>query len=121
MSQLNRREFQRIDYPDALRPRLWSSYGCLEVLDCSERGLRCRLAGQDVPGPDTEVEGRLRFAGGRDVHVAGRVVRVREDAVALDLAAPGIPFQVILQEQLQLRRSALPPEEIPRLPWRPPD
>jgi hypothetical protein len=120
VQHLNRREFHRIDYPDALRPRLWASCGCREVLDCSERGIRYRLAGEDAPAPDDAVEGRLRFAGGGEVRVCGRVVRVRDGAVAVGLDAPGIPFQLILQEQLQLRRSAHPPEEVPRPPLGPP-
>ncbi len=114
MKDANRRDYYRIDYPDSHRPRLWVPFGCLEVLDCSETGLRYRLSGEPAPEVGAEVEGRLRLGSGRDLRVHGRVTRVREDAVALDLSEPGIPFRVILQEQIHLRRCSLPPEAAPR-------
>lgn|GEM_PF-1320474 len=114
MKDANRRDYYRIDYPDSHRPRLWASFGCLEVLDCSETGLRYRLSGEPAPEVGAEVEGRLRLGSGRDLRVHGRVTRVREGSVALDLSEPGIPFRVILQEQIHLRRCALAPEAAPR-------
>lgn len=99
----NRRDHYRIPYPADQRPRLVVGLSILEVLDCSEGGLRF------VPPADAEdegageVEGRLRLPGGEELRVRGEVVRSAEGERALRFEGRGIPFRTILRQQVYLR------------------
>lgn len=106
MNRTNRREFYRIPFPDAERPRLVAGLDILEVIDCSEKGICFAPSQGALPEVGQRIEGRLRFPRGVEVSVAGAVVRSDAERVSLELAAGGIPFYVILQEQLYLRRQA---------------
>ena len=103
MSLDNRREFYRIPFPRTERPRMVVGTTIAEVIECSERGLSYRPVGDDG-GVGDVVEGRLRFPRGVELPIRGEVVRVRDDRVAVELQGSGIPFAVIFQEQLRLRR-----------------
>jgi len=98
------RAHYRIPYPEYEGPRLVVGHQVCEVVDCSERGLRFRSEAHLLPAPGQMVEGRLRFPRGIEVRVEGMVMRVQDGEVALRLIGPGIPFRVILQEQIFLRR-----------------
>ena len=98
------RSAYRIPYPFVESPRLIVGTQVLQVVDCSEKGLRFRAAPQEVPEVGTRVQGRLRFPRGAEVVIDGTVVRVKDDEVALHLTDAGVPFRVILQEQIHLRR-----------------
>ncbi len=95
------RAYYRIEYPIFERP--WFDIGgrIHDVVDCSEAGLRYRLAGAAGGPPkigDT-ISGQLRFRRGEQVEVAGRVVRVQDGQIALNLDPPGIPLKIIFDEQ----------------------
>ena len=100
----NRREYYRIPFPATDRPRVVVGTSISEVIECSERGLSYQpsAAGGDV---GDVVEGRIRFPRGVELPIRGEVVRVGDDdRVSLALKGTGIPFAVIFQEQLHLRR-----------------
>lgn len=107
MRHRDERTYYRIPYPTVESPRLVIGDQVLRVVDCSERGLRFLAPPHAVPELDARLQGRLRFARGAEVSVEGRVVRVYGRQVALRLHEPGIPFRVILQEQIYLRRLEL--------------
>jgi hypothetical protein len=98
------RSYFRIPYSSFEGPRLVIDCAVLQVVDCSERGLRYLASPHDVPARGTRLRGRLRFPRGVEVEVDGVVVRVKGREVAVRLAEPGVPFRVILQEQIYLRR-----------------
>lgn len=98
------RSAYRIPYPFIESPRLIVGTRVLQVVDCSERGLRFRVSAQESPELGVRIQGRLRFPRGAEVTIDGTVVRITEDEVALHLTEPGVPFRVILQEQIHLRR-----------------
>ncbi len=98
------RSHYRIPYPFAEGPRLVVGFHVCKVLDCSERGLRFNALPHALPAAGSAVRGRLRFPRGAEIPIEGWVVRVDGTEVALRLAEPGVPFRVILQEQIYLRR-----------------
>lgn len=99
----NRREYYRIPFPESDRPRVVVGTTISEVIECSERGLSFEPASEPGDVGDV-VEGRIRFPRGVELPIRGEVVRVGEDRVSLALKGTGIPFAVIFQEQLHLRR-----------------
>lgn len=98
------RSYFRIPYPSLEGPRLVVDCAVLQVVDCSERGLRYLAPPHTPPARGTRLQGRLRFPRGVELDVEGVVVRVKGQEVAVRLAEPGVPFRVILQEQIYLRR-----------------
>jgi hypothetical protein len=106
MSNPNHRLYFRIRYPSEARPRLVLGSHICEVLDCSEKGVRFRATELLRAVPGERLEGKLRFPRGEQLVVRGSVVRIEEDRIALELSGRGVPFGVILQEQLYLRRAA---------------
>lgn len=106
MPPTNQRAFYRIPFPVWERPRLVIGSQICEVADCSEQGVRYRPSSVSHPQLGAAVSGTLRFPSGTAVPVAGIVVRAGETEVALHLRGEGIPFSIILREQLQLRRRA---------------
>jgi hypothetical protein len=109
----------RVHYPIQGRPRLTLDPDVdteYEVLDCSERGVRFRHAGEP-PELGTEVSGRVRFRSGAEVVVEGTVIRVHASDVALHLTQKPIPLGAIYSEQRFLRsRFPLWVEEWSQLP-----
>lgn len=105
MSDENQRGFYRVEYPHPARPVLEMQGGTLEVLDCSESGLRFALTPDMIPPePGTEISGTLRFNEGREAVVRGRVRRLYGKSVAVRFAPDSeIPFAIILAEQKYLR------------------
>lgn len=99
----NRREYYRIPFPESERPRVVVGTSISEVIECSERGLSFHPSADPGEVGDV-VEGRIRFPRGVELPFRGEVVRVAEDRVSLELKGSGIPFAVIFQEQLHLRR-----------------
>ena len=97
------REHYRIAYPIAERPQLLLGDDAYEVLDCSERGLRCGVGRGVNPTVGDEIRGVVRFRRGAEVHVAGVITRVEAGGVSVRLAGGGIPLRVMLEEQRYLR------------------
>jgi len=101
----DQRDFYRIQYPQADRPRLALGRFVSEVLNLSETGVRF------VPAEGLElvlgapVAGELRFHDGHKLAVAGRVHSVQaEPRVAALQFTSGVPAAKILQEQQILRQ-----------------
>ena len=108
MTVENRRGFYRIPYPADARPRLLVDAPgparlVYEVLECSERGLSFQPSAETGDVGEA-LEGRIRFPRGVDLPIHGEVVRVLPDRVSVSLQGSGIPFAVIFQEQLHLRK-----------------
>lgn len=103
MESSDRRSFFRIAYPEHERPRLVVGSTICEVLDCSERGLLFRPSPVEEYEVGQHLEGRLRLTGGLETPVEGEIVRVTGQAVSVKLDV-GVPFGLILKEQLHLRR-----------------
>lgn len=104
----NRRNHYRVVFPAEIRPRLLldgpgSAHTVLEVLECSERGLRFTLPTPWQHAPGTQISGRLMFARGAEAHVSGTVQRIEPAAIALLLNRRGIPLGTILDEQRYIR------------------
>ncbi len=101
----NQRGHFRIEYPRQERPALVLHDQALEVVDCSESGLRYVLPSEEpVPQIGSEVRGVLRFHGGEEVNVEGVVSRLDGPTAAVLLSGGEIPFAIILREQQSLRR-----------------
>lgn len=104
----NRRHHYRIVFPPEIRPRLLldgpsPAHSVLEVLECSERGLRFAPPVQWQYPPGAQLSGRLMFARGAEAHVAGTVQRIEPSAIVLLLNRRGIPLGTILDEQRHVR------------------
>lgn len=97
------RAHYRLAYPVMERPRLLLEDEGLEVVDCSERGLRFRAADGPVPELGTHVQGTLVFRLGETEEVEGAVVRVQAGEAAVHLTVRGVPFSRIWAEQRRLR------------------
>ena len=99
-----RRAHERVRYPAGERPELVADYEPGEVLDCSERGARYRAPPGARPAVGAAVEGLLRFRRGAELEVAGVVVRVEGDEVAVHFTRAPVPPGVMLEERRRLRR-----------------
>ena len=97
------RAHYRLAYPVLERPRLLLEDGGLEVVDCSEMGLRLRTTGGPVPELGTRVQGTLVFRHGGTEEVEGAVVRIRAGEMAVHLTERGVPFSRIWEGQRRLR------------------
>lgn len=106
MTDDNRREFYRIEYPRADQPTLRVDGRRYRVHDCSERGLRFAVPAHAAFARGAGVHGLLRFRRGAETEVDGTVVWTSPDAVALQLDGSGIPFALILFEQRRLYAKA---------------
>jgi hypothetical protein len=104
--QENARAHYRVVYPVAARPLLREFGMGAEhtVLDCSEKGVRYKVARLPAPPVGTEVEGTIQFPDGEEQRVGGVVVRTYEGEVALHLTGRPIPFTRIIQQQRFLRQ-----------------
>ena len=103
-----RRNHYRVVFPPEIRPRLLldgpgAAHAVLEVLECSERGLRFAPPTRWQPQQGTALSGRLMFARGAEAAVAGTVQRVEPGSIALLLNRRGIPLGTILDEQRYIR------------------
>lgn len=106
MSFVERRGYERIEYPPGDRPMLLCGGVELEVVDCSERGLRYRLV-QTAPEIGSELRGRVRFPPGTEVEIEGAVLRVQsDDTVAVLFTSQWIPRDVIVAERWRVQRFA---------------
>ena len=105
MSFVERRGYERIEYPPNDRPVFRLGDQDLVVLDCSERGLRYHASGV-LPEIGAEVRGKIRFAPGTEVEVEGAVLRVQPDSVAVLFTTKWIPRDVIVSERWRVQRFA---------------
>jgi len=98
----NRREYYRINYPLDEQPLLFVGTARYRVRDCSERGLSFMSKGTEGFAPGAELAGTMEFATGERAEVAGHVVRVFDDVVAVELSRRHLSFGIILAEQRRL-------------------
>ena len=105
-SKENSRAHYRVVYPATARPAFREFGRGLEhvVLDCSEKGVRYRVARPPAPPIGSEVEGTIEFPDGEEHRVGGIVVRTFNGEVALHLTLESIPFTRIIQQQRFLRQ-----------------
>ena len=109
MATPNKRGYYRIEYPIGDRPLVVADDHGLEIIDCSESGLRYALP-DTKPRPEvgSDFAGSIRFREATEnVEVIGVVARVYGPSVAVRFTAKTIPFSVILAEQRRLRRQYL--------------
>ena len=108
MVDLNQRGYYRIEYPRKEYPAMVMGDRTLEVIDCSESGLRYVLPKTEShPEIGSEIRGVVRFSGGEEVEVEGVVARLKGRSVAVCFSGTKIPFSTILTEQQYLRRHYL--------------
>ena len=98
-----KRDFYRIPYPVAERPRLVVGTVELEVLDISERGARVALASETAFSGDSHFAATVRFKDGTTVQTTG-VVHRREGKELILGFSEGLPYSVIASEQQRLFR-----------------
>lgn len=102
MAFRNRRAYERVEYSPAERPLFECNDSMWEVVDCSERGMRCIPAGTDLPESGSDISGIIAFRSGARVEVEGVVVR-SEDDVAVHFTTLWIAREVIVAEQRRMR------------------
>jgi hypothetical protein len=99
----NRRQHYRIMYPTSERPRFVFANAISAVIECSERGVRFRTAGEP-PELGSRISGRMGMRHGQELRISGTVVWSDESIVALHLDKDPIPFLAMMREQLYLRQ-----------------
>jgi hypothetical protein len=105
MEYSKERRHYRIQYPLRARPSFVSGGITVEVVDCSESGLRYERAENDPrPAVGSEFRGVIHFPTGDQLEVEGVIARVDKRTVAVRLVGSGIPYATILKEQRYLRR-----------------
>ena len=105
MPTVEQRGHARLLYPVANRSGLLMNNQALDLLDLSETGLRYReteAPPHAILGGD--IRGVVWLRNGQKVAVAGTVVRVNLDEVAVLLDKAGIPLLTIEAEQSHLSR-----------------
>jgi len=98
----NRRAYYRIRYPLDEQPFLFVGATRYRVRECSERGLSFMSRARDRFEEGAELAGTIEFASGERAEVAGRVTRVIDDMVAVELSRRAVPLALILGEQRRL-------------------
>ena len=104
MSFIDRRAHERVVYPPGQRPILIVGGGSYEVLDCSERGLLVARSGAALLETSVDLQGRVRFPPGHEVTIEGVVLRVQDDAIAIQFTGLWIPRDVILGELRRMKQ-----------------
>ncbi len=107
----NQRDFYRLEYPAADRPRLLVDKMEFEVLDISEKGCKFLLPKDIRPAEKMRVFGKLRFHDGRTCPIEGFVLRVFADknTCILELTV-GVPLPIMMEEQRRLINKYKPAE-----------
>ena len=98
----NRREYYRILYPLDEQPFLFVGATRYRVRECSERGLSFMSRARDAFGEGEEIAGTMEFATGERIDVAGRITRVLDEMIAVELSRRAVPLALILAEQRRL-------------------
>ena len=101
------RAHYRLRFPDPERPVFVAGDRAThDVVDCSESGFRFRPPPHATSFPEVgaPARGEIRFRSGRVAEVAGVVVRVQDREIAVHLNQTGIPFGIVIHEQMFLRQ-----------------
>ena len=100
----NRRETFRIVYPNGACPSFVWRGEPARVIDCSEQGFRMEVqCYSDLLPLKERVHGRIVFLDGAAVEVHGIVRHARGRVVGVHFEQPGVPWRVLLREQVTLR------------------
>ncbi|AHG93840.1 type IV pilus assembly PilZ (plasmid) [Gemmatirosa kalamazoonensis] len=100
----NRRESYRVAYPLRASPTFAWNGVTARVIDCSEHGFCAQLdPHRTLPAIGSEIAGRIVFLDGSSVDVHGVVRHEREHVIGVQLENPGVPYRVLLWEQVRLR------------------
>jgi hypothetical protein len=110
VSFIDRRAHERVIYPAAQRPLLLVGGVSYEVLDCSERGLRVARSSAAQLQTGADIQGRVRFPPGNEVMIEGVVLRVQDDAIAIQFTGLWIPRDVILGELRRMKQGLSRPQ-----------
>lgn len=95
-----KREFYRLRFPYAERPRLMIGQRDYEVVDCSVRGVRYVSSPKSpVLLPGDAVEGTLRFRRRTQTPIQGLILRIEGDQIALYMPDSEIPFATLWGEE----------------------
>ena len=102
MTEYKQREFPRISYPRETRPILAFEYDEYEVEDISEHGIKI-IIDQGDPSfmAGDHLMSMIVFPKGREFDIDGRVVRVEDNHVGVQLDA-ALPKSLIRSEALDL-------------------
>lgn len=99
------RSAYRIPYPPTARALLVMGRDERPLVDISERGFRYVAAPGPLPEPGGVVEGTVRLLSDRTpIEVTGKVVRIFDREIAVELESPGIPARLLFGEQRFLAR-----------------
>ena len=102
MKEEKQREYYRLAYPDVHRPMLLLGYDQYEVEDISEFGIRLKVDEDDPTfAMGDEVEATIAFPEGREFDLTGRVVRIHDGFVGIELET-SLPDSLIRSEALHI-------------------
>lgn len=104
MNFIDRRAHERVLYPPGQRPKLLVGSSSYDVCDCSERGLLVARSGASLLETSADIQGRVRFPPGNEVMIEGVVLRVQDDAIAIQFTGLWIPRDVILGELRRMKQ-----------------
>lgn len=97
----NRREYFRLRYPEADRPRLLLGHLTAFVAELSETGLRV-VGDHEKLWVGSELAGRVLFADGTVIGVNATILRREADETILKLRT-AVPFRRLMIEQRRVR------------------
>jgi PilZ domain len=96
-----KRAFFRLEYPQSTAPKFVCAGVNYQVKDISERGLKLGFASPVNFRVNSTLMGVLDFGGGESVWVLGKVRRVTEKSLGVELINP-IPLRIIMAEQRRM-------------------
>ena len=97
------REFFRLWYPQAERPKLEIGDQKFEVAEISEEGARIVLSGPFAHDQEEPFSGVVRFSNGESESVEGVVLRVSGNEVVANLKR-GVTLKRMMSEQIRIRQ-----------------
>ncbi|MBE9527677.1 MAG: PilZ domain-containing protein [Proteobacteria bacterium] len=97
----NTRQFYRINYPDAVRPRLRTEKGSFLIKSLSEHGAELIIEDHRLVEPKEAIYGDVTFHDGATSFVEGKVLRSLGDSFILHFTV-GVPLKTIVNEQRYL-------------------
>jgi hypothetical protein len=96
------RQFYRINYPDAVRPRLRTEKGSFRIKSLSEHGAELIIEDHRLIEPKESIYGDVTFHDGESSFVEGKVLRSFGESFILRFTV-GVPLRIIVNEQRYLK------------------
>jgi hypothetical protein len=100
-SEQQQRQFFRVKYPSQFRPTLFHDDECYEVLDVSEYGLKFSANDECHFMHGQKLQMELQFHDKDKYNCMGRVVRLQDSAIAVNLVTP-LPLPKIRSQHIFL-------------------